>query len=752
MVEVAPMLELALTFRSDWHVGSGSGRHGEVDRLVQRDRRGLPYVPGKTMTGIWRDACEVAARALDGGAAGGWSAWLEYLFGGQPALWEPGMPPVTPRPAALRVGSLHVPEPAGAVLAARPRVREATTFLKPGVRIDGRTGRAAPETLRWVEMARAGARLVGTADVAGFPGLEADQRRCVGALLVAGARLVERVGGKRRRGAGRCTFGVAGVDLDLEWLAGCDEPPAPPPWPAAETELPLPRPGTATAWEVAPLRLVLESPVVVQQQTVGNIVRSADVVPGRMMLSLVLRRLADPRAGEAARRGDLMVTDATAEVGSRPGWPLPLAFGVDGAWYAGTEGGRPVRARVGRVERTHNTVDDLWQRPTSDLGGVYTYQAIAAGTVLRAEVRVPAGLLPAGWQDRLPGVWRLGRSRKDDYGVARVSLVPAAATDRAPGTGTASVTDSEPGTVRPGAEGERGAAGPGRLRVWLLSDLLVLDRWLRPGLTPGDVAAELGRALGVRLRPVEDGGGVFQTSRTDSWHGSWGLPRPSLVGIAAGSVLDFEVLEGVVSGSAVDRVQLAGVGLRRGEGFGQVRINDPLVADLTATPAEVRAAATPAASDGTGELSETDLAWVGAAERAAWRSELHRRGEALAASTAGRTRVLGDGHADVPPTQRGSLRAVVAGLAELAADQVESWLTTLDHPRRARSWPQQVRDQLRVLLTDREEVWRIAGLSEQELSVSAGHIPELREQLWAVAVGVLVGDCLTALERTGAPE
>nr|MDT0667616.1 RAMP superfamily CRISPR-associated protein [Micromonospora sp. DSM 115978] len=50
---------------TDWHVGAGSGRPGDVDRLVARDPDGLPYLPAKTVTGMWRDACEVAARALD---------------------------------------------------------------------------------------------------------------------------------------------------------------------------------------------------------------------------------------------------------------------------------------------------------------------------------------------------------------------------------------------------------------------------------------------------------------------------------------------------------------------------------------------------------------------------------------------------------------------------------------------------------------------------------------------------------------
>ncbi|HBL14417.1 MAG TPA: hypothetical protein DD379_24120, partial [Cyanobacteria bacterium UBA11162] len=60
-------LKVTIKLESDWHIGSGAGRPGDVDRLVQRDRNGLPYIPGKTLTGIWRDACELVALGLDNG-------------------------------------------------------------------------------------------------------------------------------------------------------------------------------------------------------------------------------------------------------------------------------------------------------------------------------------------------------------------------------------------------------------------------------------------------------------------------------------------------------------------------------------------------------------------------------------------------------------------------------------------------------------------------------------------------------------
>src|SRR5437899_1282259 len=81
-------LVLRLEFTSDWHLGSGMGRPGHVDRLVARDGDDLPYVPAKSLTGIWRDACERLAFGLDNGQPGAWIAWVRYLFGDQPARGE----------------------------------------------------------------------------------------------------------------------------------------------------------------------------------------------------------------------------------------------------------------------------------------------------------------------------------------------------------------------------------------------------------------------------------------------------------------------------------------------------------------------------------------------------------------------------------------------------------------------------------------------------------------------------------------
>jgi len=50
---------ITIEILSYWHAGSGKGRGGDVDSLVVRDRAGLPFIPGKTLKGLFREAVTV---------------------------------------------------------------------------------------------------------------------------------------------------------------------------------------------------------------------------------------------------------------------------------------------------------------------------------------------------------------------------------------------------------------------------------------------------------------------------------------------------------------------------------------------------------------------------------------------------------------------------------------------------------------------------------------------------------------------
>lgn len=51
-------LTYKINFYSDWHCGSGLAAGADVDQLVIKDINGMPFVPGKTMKGLFREAAD----------------------------------------------------------------------------------------------------------------------------------------------------------------------------------------------------------------------------------------------------------------------------------------------------------------------------------------------------------------------------------------------------------------------------------------------------------------------------------------------------------------------------------------------------------------------------------------------------------------------------------------------------------------------------------------------------------------------
>ncbi|KPA14384.1 protein containing DUF324 [Candidatus Magnetomorum sp. HK-1] len=56
-------IELSIDFLSKWHAGSGDGSLVS-DRLIRRDSRNWPFIPGSTLKGVIRENCEKLSRTL----------------------------------------------------------------------------------------------------------------------------------------------------------------------------------------------------------------------------------------------------------------------------------------------------------------------------------------------------------------------------------------------------------------------------------------------------------------------------------------------------------------------------------------------------------------------------------------------------------------------------------------------------------------------------------------------------------------
>jgi len=51
-------LEYKIQFYSEWHTGSGLTSGSDLDALVIKDENNLPFIPGKTLKGLIKEACE----------------------------------------------------------------------------------------------------------------------------------------------------------------------------------------------------------------------------------------------------------------------------------------------------------------------------------------------------------------------------------------------------------------------------------------------------------------------------------------------------------------------------------------------------------------------------------------------------------------------------------------------------------------------------------------------------------------------
>lgn len=98
-------MRLIFDIRSFWHVGTGSGDFGSYDSRVARDSRGLPFIPGRQVKGLCRqavlDAESIGVPNVSKGAA-------TQLFGSRAAIDQPLLD--DPNPGVLRFFDARLPD------------------------------------------------------------------------------------------------------------------------------------------------------------------------------------------------------------------------------------------------------------------------------------------------------------------------------------------------------------------------------------------------------------------------------------------------------------------------------------------------------------------------------------------------------------------------------------------------------------------------------------------------------------------
>lgn len=815
MIAARVPFTIKVEFKSDWFIGTGSGRHASVDAATFRDHDGLPALRGKALTGMLRDSAESIARAFDAGGEDTWAQWVVALFGSQPGLTgnsaqsvavATGLRTGAPVPAALIGSTLRIEEAGrtvltGTVIGSR-HLADGLFRARPGVKLDENRV-ASEDMLRMIEVAAGGLVLQAEWHV-DFPGITdgAPLPAPAEILLLGAAALTERIGGKRRRGLGRCAVEVlrdagAGGAVLAELLQSVDvgkvEAPTPALWApnvggghasrvrsnSAADQPTSTMPGLA---HVADLRITLRSPLIVDAGTQGNLVRSMDFVPGSMLLPIVCKALGS-RCSELIADGRLRVSDAYIEIDGHRGLPAPRCWQIEKGSELAPESKivvvthpdaerveRPkplasqyvsiVRvkvhsdsqptgvvdlARPALVERVHAVITDSVQRPTEDDAGLFIYQGIAPGTVLRCEVHLPAGEISLDdLRASIGTTERIGRSRKDEYGSVDVAVLEPAPVvadiGEPPASGFANDGGASP--THPTADV---VVALDSLLVYLASDALLVGPFGDPAPTPDALADELSRRLGAPLRvPAAQSGEVAQdilttVRRRESWQTRWNLPRTSLVAMAAGSVIRLEAPGGLPSSGQLAEVERSGVGQRRAEGFGDVRLNPWMLGCPSVTVRQVNQPVKARSA----ELGEIPAQWRSLA-RPMWLDEIEHAAVRCAEDRDILRTFIPESASN---SQVGTLRQLAAGsTAEVAVrSRIKGWAARTAHEHT----PQTGDGRWHGWETQLQALWELchhARAIYQRLGLDPG--PALRDQLRGTAIGAFLRALARAHTRT----
>lgn len=194
-------LRYKVDFFTDWHCGSGLAAGADVDALVVKDFQGLPFIPGKTLKGLLREAVEdiIGFRSgkdpdLDGRRRRLVIEAFGYFDGKQE---EGGARPEMTRGSAYFTNALLPEAERRAIIAASLQPYLYRTVSSTAI---DEEGIAEAHSLRRMETTVA-CTLEG--EILGLPD-DDDFRQ----LMADALRYVKRLGQNRNRGLGRCAFYV----------------------------------------------------------------------------------------------------------------------------------------------------------------------------------------------------------------------------------------------------------------------------------------------------------------------------------------------------------------------------------------------------------------------------------------------------------------------------------------------------------------------------------------------------------------
>jgi len=197
-------MKLTVDIQSYWHAGTGQGSGHHLDALVATDRSGIPYLPGKTLRGLLRDAvwrleCWGSLPALIP------TGTTVILFGSTPFSDESGA--MVSRdvtvPGSLYISNATLPDEVCRWLATDGAAEQRSLLFREHLSTAVEpSGVAKPHSLRGIQvtvplMLEAEASLLRQ---------EASDSLDWQAVIQQAMPLIRAVGSHRSRGFGRCTL------------------------------------------------------------------------------------------------------------------------------------------------------------------------------------------------------------------------------------------------------------------------------------------------------------------------------------------------------------------------------------------------------------------------------------------------------------------------------------------------------------------------------------------------------------------
>ena len=169
-----------------WHIGSGRGRGTHLDAVVDRDSHSLPYVPGKMLKGLLRNAahCLVQWKHFD-------QDTLTKIFGSETNI------------GVIAVSDARLQDEVAAYLsgAGQAHLREQLFTEHFSTAIDVDSGNAKDKSLRGIELVIP-CKLIAELEI------PKDSPQEFIELLQQTVPLVRSLGAHRSRGLGRCVLSL----------------------------------------------------------------------------------------------------------------------------------------------------------------------------------------------------------------------------------------------------------------------------------------------------------------------------------------------------------------------------------------------------------------------------------------------------------------------------------------------------------------------------------------------------------------